>query len=175
MLASTRQRCNKNPRADMPAAPMPGRCQPVDWLPVRSKLMWSSPGRGRPGSRSDRAVEQLPPGHLDTIARGGVLDPHSTAVRVRQTHPCLLSTAAACRAEGPPSRGRPPPIRPAFQPPLAKPTRLLDHPMLRLIGFAQVIPRVVYKIDQNARPARTTAGTVSVAPPGVHLQAAEYS
>ena len=41
------------------------------------------------------------------------------------------------------------PFSPAFQQLLAEPAHLLDHPTLRLVGSAQVIPGVLDKIDQS--------------------------
>jgi hypothetical protein len=41
------------------------------------------------------------------------------------------------------------PVRPVLQHLLAEPTHLLDHAPFRLVGFAQVIPRILNQVDQT--------------------------
>ena len=44
------------------------------------------------------------------------------------------------------------PVRPVFQHLLAEPTHFLDHPPLRLVGFAQIVPRILNQVDQSLNP-----------------------
>jgi hypothetical protein len=44
------------------------------------------------------------------------------------------------------------PLGPAFQYLLAQPAHLLDHPALRLIGGAQVVPDILNQVDQTFDP-----------------------
>ena len=44
------------------------------------------------------------------------------------------------------------PVRPILQHLVAEPTHFLDHPPLRLVGFTQIVPRILNQVDQTLNP-----------------------